>query len=307
MAEPKPVEPQQAPSSNGSIQEKIPLPYTNEEFMSDKFTGEHMAKVVREGILLSGGAAAILLQVAMPGVAAGVNEHSNFAYRVMDRLRTTMTFVYCMTFGTAQEKKTICDMITAVHVPVVGTLNEGSQKGKQYSALDPDLQLWVAATLYGTAIPVYESIFGRIEDELLAEKIYQEYGILACSLQVPAERWPRTRKDFWVYWDETVAGLEVTQHARDVARDLLALKQAPWYLRLGLPFVRVLTAELLPPKLRDDYGLTKHNKSYSIMQFGVKATYPALPKFVRTYPVKLYMKDMRKRMATRRRIIGKGA
>jgi len=76
------------------------------------------------------GAAAILLQIAEPGVGAGVNEHSNFSYRVLDRLRTTMTFVYCMAYGTPEEKKAICDMITKVHSSVNGVINEGRDKGK---------------------------------------------------------------------------------------------------------------------------------------------------------------------------------
>lgn len=41
----------------------------------------------------------------MPGVAKGVDEHSNFARRPLKRLATTMTFDYCMTFGTREEKR----------------------------------------------------------------------------------------------------------------------------------------------------------------------------------------------------------
>lgn len=63
-----------------------------DEFLNPDFDPKLLKNIVKEGIIIAGGAVAILLQMASPGVAAGVNEHSNFAYRVQDRLRTTMTF-----------------------------------------------------------------------------------------------------------------------------------------------------------------------------------------------------------------------
>lgn len=63
-----------------------------DEFLDPDFDPKYLKMIVKEGIVISAGAVAILLQMASPGVAAGVNEHSNFAYRVQDRLRTTMTF-----------------------------------------------------------------------------------------------------------------------------------------------------------------------------------------------------------------------
>lgn len=69
-----------------------PQAFDKEEFLDPSFDPKLLKTIVKEGIIVAGGAAAILLQVASPGVAAGVNEHSNFAYRVQDRLRTTMTY-----------------------------------------------------------------------------------------------------------------------------------------------------------------------------------------------------------------------
>ncbi|KAH8651233.1 hypothetical protein BX600DRAFT_516819 [Xylariales sp. PMI_506] len=293
--------------ASSSTTTMAPLPYTSEEFMSEKFTGEHMAKIVQEGIILGGGAAAILLQVANPGVAAGVNEHSNFSYRVADRLRTTMTFIFCMSLGTPEEKKALHDMITSVHQSIKGTVSEGRDKGKVYAALDPKLQLWVAATLYASAVPVYERVFGQIEDEEFHEKVYQEYGVLACSLQVPAEMWPRTRRDFWVYWDNEVAGLEITQNAREVARDVLELKHAPWYLRMALPGLRLATTEFLPERIREGYGLTARPKSYKALETTLRVVYPRLPISLRRYPSRHYLEDMRRRLLAGKGVIDKAS
>jgi uncharacterized protein (DUF2236 family) len=249
----------------------------------------HLQNIVKEFILLATGGVAILLQVANPGVGAGVNENSNFAYRPSDRLRTTMTYVYCMAFGTPQERAAIIKTVHQAHVPV---------RGPGYEADDPDLQLWVAATLYACGTDIYEKIFGKL-DPAEADAVYQEYSVIGTSLRVPPEMWPKTRQEFWAYWDEKIETMEVTPHAKNVAKDLLYNTHGPLWLRLNLPFVRVLTAEWLPPRMRAEYGLKTSKPRRALykaaMGYG-KFVIPLLPAFVRQYPRHYYLKDMRKRM-----------
>lgn len=248
---------------------------------------QEIYKVVQEGLLLAGGAAAILLQVANPSVAKGVNEHSYYEQRPLDRLRTTMIYVYCMVYGTRQEKESVIAMVNKVHARV---------KGPDYSADDPHLQTWVAATLYAVGTDLYQRIFGFF-DETTAEKIYREYALLAVSLRVPPELWPKTRKDFWAYWNKECETLEVTDHARDISRGILYNKNLPFGLRAVLPLARVMTAEMLPLRIRVEFGFksTKLRRAVYKVTLGLtKVTYPALPKAIRTYPKRYYMKDMRR-------------
>ncbi|RAQ73038.1 hypothetical protein COH20_007455 [Aspergillus flavus] len=263
----------------------------DEKLLTELENPQKIQKIVREGILLAGGGAAILLQVAMPGVGKGVDEHSNFSYRPLDRLRTTMTYVYCMAFGTPEEKKIIIEMVHKAHSVV---------RGPDYSADDPHLQVWVAATLYAVGIDLYEQVFGRM-DEATAEAIYREYAVLAVSLRVQPEMWPPTREAFWIYWDEQINKLQhqITPQAKNVCKDLLFNKQVPFVIRISMPLVRLMTADLLPDRIREEYGL-KTSRSRRGMQKVVrgltKVVYPATPSFIRTYPMRYYMKDMRKRM-----------
>lgn len=263
--------------------------HVDPNLLDDLEKPEEIKQIVQEAILLAGGAAAILLQVAEPGVGRGVNEHSNFAYRPLDRLRTTMTYVYCMAFGSRDEKKAVIEMVHRAHAPV---------NGPDYNANDPTLQLWVAATLYGVGIDIYQRVFGLM-DEQTSEAIYREYSILATSLRVPPGMWPPTRKAFWEYWDHQIESMEITPHAQNVAKDLLWNKKAPIAIRAVLPLVRLTTAQMLPPRIRDAYGL-KTNKlrqgTYKFTLGFTKATYPCLPKGIRTYPMKYYLKDMRRRL-----------
>ncbi|KAL4891819.1 hypothetical protein BDV59DRAFT_203092 [Aspergillus ambiguus] len=217
----------------------------SDELLDSLQNSERVQKVVREGVLLAAGAAAILLQVAMPGVAKGVDNHSSFAYRPLHRLRTTLTFVYCMSFGTREEKKRIITMVNRAHSEV---------KGPDYSADDPELQTWVAATLYASGIYMYEEVYGAMEP-FHADQIYQEFSVLAVALRVPRKMWPKNRKAFWRYWHKTVASLEITPHARHIANDLLYNKHLFLPLRMALPIVRLMTAQMLPDNLREGYGL----------------------------------------------------
>ena len=145
-----------------------------------------MQRVAREGALLAGGARAILLQIAHPAVGRGVAEHSDFAGRPLDRLRATLTYVYCVTFGTPEEMEAVAAMVNAAHRKVTGA---------GYRASDPQLQLWVAATLYDTAILVYEELFGP-QDAAVADRVYEQYAVLGTALQVPSELWPADRAAF---------------------------------------------------------------------------------------------------------------
>jgi uncharacterized protein (DUF2236 family) len=265
------------------------IPAPDLECLAPGFDPKNIQKIVREGILLATGGVAILLQVANPGVGQGVNENSNFAYRPSDRLRTTMTYVYCMAFGTPHEKATVIEMVHRAHVPV---------KGPSYTADDPDLQLWVAATLYAAGVDIYEKVFGKL-DNATSEAVYKEYSVMATSLRVPPEMWPDNRAAFWEYWDNKIETLEITPHAKKVAYDLLYNKEGPLWLRLGLPFIRLGTAEWLPPRMRQEYGLKTNKFRRGIYKMGMgyaRGVYPHLPVFIREYPLRYYMKDMRKRM-----------
>lgn len=173
-----------------------------------------------------------------------------------------------------------------------------SVNGPGYSADDPTLQLWVAATIYAVAIDLYPRIFGNMDEET-AEALYREYAILAVSLRVRPDMWPANRKAFWGYWDQQIATLQITEHAERVAKDLLYNTKAPLPVRAVLPLVRLTTTEILPPRLQDAFGLESNRSrrwvNQMIMGF-TKAVYPHLPEIIRTYPMQYYLKEMRRRI-----------
>lgn len=243
-----------------------------------------------ESVLIGGGGRAILLQVANRGVGHGVADHSDFAFRAVDRLRTTMTYIFAVVYGTEEEKRTAVSMVNKAHVPV---------HTDQYNAFDPELQLWVAATLYDSAVQMYGMIFGPLEDAT-ADRVYREYAVLGTALQVPEGMWPRDRAAFAAYWDEKIDSFEVDDKVRQVAADLFKPKVAPLYIRAFLPAYKEVTTALLPERLRSEFGLSWNagdQRRFDLLIALVRFTYPKVPRQLRQLPKTIYLWAMRRRMA----------
>ena len=62
-------------------------------------------RIGRERILLAGGPAALLLQIAHPLVAAGVTNHSGFSEDPFLRLRATLDATLRITFGDREQAR----------------------------------------------------------------------------------------------------------------------------------------------------------------------------------------------------------
>lgn len=254
-----------------------------------------MRKIVSESISLEGGVAAVLLQIAHPQVAKGVAAHSSFTYRRIERARRSVVYIYCMTFGTPEEKRIITDATHRAHAQV---------RGKGYDANDVDAQLWVAATIYWSMVQSYELIFGRLDEER-AERVYREFSVMATALRVPPEKWPKDRQAFKAYWDEAVNNLVITEEAKSVAKDVLDQTGLPWgftwlYATVKGPFSRVITTEMLPEDVRNEFGIpsTPYTRQMFRLITGFNAAVvPYLPVSMREFPKNYYMKDLRRRNA----------
>ena len=253
-----------------------------------------MADLAREGILVAGAGRAILLQIADPSVAAGVARHSDFGSRPLDRLHATLTFVYALALGTPEEQRSVARRVNHAHAPVRASPGEAAPG---YSAFDHDAQLWVAATLYDTAVQVYELVFGALDEES-RERLHREYAIVGTSLQLPPDRWPPTRAAFDEYFAARVAGLHVTAEARAVSVELLTARAAPLLVRCLLPLVRLVTAGLLPDGLRSAYGFRwtpRQQRRFARRVAVARVVWPRLPHRLRAAPSAWYLRAMRER------------
>jgi len=251
-----------------------------------------MMDIAAEAILIAGGGRAILLQVAHPAVGRGVAEHSDFASRPLDRLHATLTYVYAVVYGGPPERAEVRRRVNLAHAPV----HADAAGGVAYDAYDPALQLWVAATLYETAVDLYQRVFGRL-DEASADRIYQEYAQIGTVLQVPQDAWPPDRAAFRDYWDAVLPTLRTDASTRRVARELLTARNAPRWLRACMPPVRLITVALLPADVRDAYGLrlsARNTRRFRRWMRALAMIYPRLPRGIRFAPRDALMRRLRR-------------
>ncbi len=200
-------------------------------------------RVSGEGSILLGGGRALLLQLAHPSVAAGVADHSDFEADPLRRLRGTLEATYTIVFGTDEAADEVAERIQRIHARV---------NGPGYQANDPELLCWVNATLVDTAVAVYTAVMGPLRPDEL-ESYYQDSCRVAELLGCPREAQPTDWRSFRRYWHDTIAGLEVSDTARHLARSIFA-PDLPWIAGPPIALARFLTVGTLPPRIRDQYG-----------------------------------------------------
>jgi uncharacterized protein (DUF2236 family) len=251
---------------------------------------------IGEACLLFGAGSAVMNQLALLGVGKGVAEHSNTFERPLDRLRTTLTYLYALALGTEEERQAIARMVNKAHGPI---------KGDGYTAFDPALQLWVAATLSAGGEQMYEMTFGPM-DEASRERVYRDSWIFGTALQVREEMWPATRAEFSVYWEAMQEQLTPDPVVQKYARQLLSTGQAKWYLMPSVALQSLLTRGNLTPRVREVLDLPWRRRdelAYNAFWAVVRATYPRIPRRLRTLHARLLLRDMRARMRANRRVI----
>lgn len=248
--------------------------------------GSMFWKVGRENVLALPGPAAILLQLAHPLVAAGVDEHSSFRQDPVGRLHGTFRFVHRITFGSADRAVEAAQTVRDMHDRVQGELEEavGSfPAGTTYHANRPDLLMWVHATLVDQAIVGYEKLVGPLS-RAEKEEYYRESRTFARLFGVPDAILPEDLGAFYEYYRSTVEEvLAVGSVARRLQRELF---YARW---LAMPAQHFLAGGFLPERVRRLYGLGWSpvlERSFDAFSGAVRMLLPIVPsvvRYVRTY------------------------
>jgi uncharacterized protein (DUF2236 family) len=236
-------------------------------------------RVNRENVLpLFGGVRALLMQIAHPKVATGVDEHSDFRRRPIRRLRRTLLMTMAIVFGDRETAMTAARTVNQVHTRV---------RGDGYHALDPDLLLWVHATLVDTALVTYETFIQRLSPRE-REDFYQEMKLLGELLGVPRNHFPAQLADFEAYMESMIAGpVKVDARSLELSREIRrpSLRLLPGAAMV--PF-DVITAGLLHPALREQFRLPWGRGQQRAFRVAVK-TLPRIvaftPPVLRVWPL----------------------
>src|SRR2546430_12640835 len=205
-------------------------------------------QINRESFLLLGGTAALLMQVAHPLVAAGVDQHSDFRRSPVRRLVRTVDTTLAIVFGERATAESALKRIGRSHAPVRGQAADG----RAYRARDPQLMLWVQATLVLTSVRWYEAVMGRLS-ESERDAYWAEGKFFAGELGVPQDLFPATYADLERY-EETMLRTAVVPDptAKAVAHDVV--RPYRWVPEIVYWPTDALSAALLPVPLRNAFG-----------------------------------------------------
>jgi len=140
--------------------------------------GAAIRSVFGHPAVLFGGGRALMLQLAHPAVARGVAEHSDFAADPFGRLQRTLDAVNAIVYGPADFAYRTAAALREVHARVTGP---------GYAATDPDLVLWVHATLVDTALEMHARWVRPLPGPV-AEAFYAESMVLGELLGAPVTR-----------------------------------------------------------------------------------------------------------------------
>ena len=215
-------------------------------------------------LLLAGGRA-LLLQLAHPKVAAGVAHYSRFQQNPLARLQRTMSAMWSIGFDESAKAYAALERVGNIHMRVHGTVedHEAVARGTPYDARDPQLLMWVHATLVDSAIIAYDLFVKPLSLQEKA-RYYEESKKLAELFDIPNAIVPRSLDEFSAYFDEMIQGntIAVGPSARSLAHDIVY--PSPWILRPAAPLFRVVTGGLLPERLRSAYGLKWNRRTEKI-------------------------------------------
>ena len=129
--------------------------------------------------LLTGTAAGIM-QLMLPGLGAGVTDHSNFFDDPYDRIFRSVPFIWGSIFSEGDEADARGRQIRDFHPDIKGT----DHHGRAYHALDPDVFWWAHATFTWEFFRAHELYFpGSLsrsqQEQLYGESVtwYRRYGV----------------------------------------------------------------------------------------------------------------------------------
>ncbi|MFL5777429.1 MAG: oxygenase MpaB family protein [Chloroflexota bacterium] len=209
-------------------------------------------------VLLGAGPRALLLQLAHPAVAAGVDEHSDFRSDPWRRLAGTLRSYLTIVYGTTAAARAEIRRLNELHRSIAG---EG------YEARDPALSLWVHATLVDSTIAVHDAWIERVVRERRA-RYYLETRPIGRAFGIPDDRLPPDIDAFEEYVGSMLGPggeVQVSATARELARTILEPPLAPLAPALGDILRAIPSATyrwtlwpsvgLLPAVVREGYGL----------------------------------------------------
>lgn len=245
------------------------------------------------------GPANVIMQLSWPEVGYGVKESrvesGSAMVHPVKRARTTLTYLAVALLGDENDRRAYRRAVNRQHAQVRST----ASSPVAYSALDSDLQMWVAACLYYGTVDLIERMHGPL-DERTADQLYAYSARLGTSLQVREEMWPPHRAAFARYWEESLGRVRIDDTIREYLLRLVRLENLPRLVRILLAARNDFwTRGFLPPVFREQMGLTwsaAEEERFNRRLRRLGRLDDLLPEAVRIFPFNVLLRDMHRRL-----------
>lgn len=218
-------------------------------------------RVHRERAVMLHGPRSLLLQASHPLAFRGfwgatAAQEPEKAY---PRLQRTAEAMATAVFGPADAAEAMGERVRAIHGAVSGRLDQDAgpwPAGTRWRADDPELLLWILASLVDSAMVVHDRFVRPLRPEE-RNAFWRDYRVVGELFGLRQEDMPQTITGFDAYVAETLASdrTEVIDDAREAARRIVLNPPVPLPLRPLLKMVNEVTASLLPSKIRRGFGL----------------------------------------------------
>jgi uncharacterized protein (DUF2236 family) len=217
-------------------------------------------RVQRENIVLLAPRRALLMQAAHPVAFEGFFALTATLGDPYARLRRTADVIDTIVFG----ERALADRQTArvreVHRAIRGRLAAPAgifPAGTPWAADDPELLLWIIATLADSGLAFYERFVGALSPGE-REAYWHDHRVMGALFGLEPEQMPADFGAFEGYVHAMLDGdtLHVTPAARELAIEVILHPPVPLAARPALELANTLTIGLLPATLRRQYGLS---------------------------------------------------
>ena len=224
------------------------------------FTDDSMLRrVIGEYAVAFSGPRALLMMAAHPVAFAGFFAHTGALDDPYARLRRTGEVLDLIAWG---EERGPADRVTArvraAHATVRGETPEAAGRfpaGTPYRADDPELLLWILASLVDSAALVYERCVRGLSP---AERdaLWGDYRVVGRLFGLSDGDMPADWPAFRAYVDGMLScgDLVVTDQARELAVEIVMHPPVRLVARPVVELVNQITIGLLPGDLRRQYG-----------------------------------------------------
>ncbi|MUM15515.1 DUF2236 domain-containing protein [Mycobacterium sp. CBMA271] len=251
-------------------------------------TRPHVMTAFRKhlGSPLTGAFGGVLFdEVAVMPIAASVDRSGRFRENFTDRgIRSALSGLTLFT-GDRQQRADTAQWLKEQHRAVRGT-GVGEYAGIRYSALDPELWIWIAASAMNATLESFQHCTGYAMTPTEKEAAYQYQRYLIKDLELPSAKGklPATYADFADYYDDMVENrLQTNGFLREQFAGLMRLPLPtlllpaavrPALLPLWLTIrpiagrmIQVCSAKAMHPGLREMIGFKlkpHHNVEFAL-------------------------------------------